>query len=264
MPKISTELKYKLYEQAVQCHENDIEFMNTEFKKHRGREAFVLREDFGGTAAMACDWVKLGPQYTAYGIDLDPEPQKFGQENHYKLLNEEQQKRMTYISGNVLEEYPFKADVIAAFNFSYFIFKNRRDLVDYFTKARRGLKEDGAFFLDIFGGTECQQELVEETEHDDFSYYWDCDSYNPINGHVKYFIHFKTHHDKVKYNQVFTYDWRMWSLAEVTDALKEAGFSEVKTYWEEDDDEGGGNGNFYEAMEAENCESWVTYICALA
>ncbi len=264
MKKISTKLKYELYEQAVQCHENDIEFMSKEFKRLRKRQALTLREDFGGTGAMACDWVKQGEAFKAWAIDLDTEPQTYGIENHFSRLTKVEKQRMEYIKGNVLDDYPFKADVIAAFNFSYFIFKKRSVLLQYFKKVREGLKEDGAFFIDLFGGTECAQELVEETEHDDFSYYWDCDSYNPITAEVQYFIHFKTLSDGVKYEKVFSYDWRMWGLAELRDLLEEAGFSKVLTYWEEDDNEGGGNGNFYSAETAENCESWVTYICALA
>lgn len=263
MKTIPTNLKYQLYEQAVQCHENDIEFIAREFKVHRERTPHVLREDFGGTGAMACDWVRQGPDFHAYAVDLDTEPQAYGKENHYEKLTKTEKERMHYILGNVLEPYPFKADAIAAFNFSYFIFKERTQLVEYFKKAYEGLVEDGAMFLDIFGGTECQQELVEETEHDDFTYFWDCDSYNPISAEVQYYIHFKTHADRVKYEQVFSYDWRMWGLKEIQDALYDAGFKKVVCYWEEDDDDGGGNGVFYQAKEAEQCESWVTYICAL-
>ena len=57
---------------------------------------------------------------------------------------------MNYVEGNVLDDYPFKADVTVAFNFSYFIFKTRKQLVEYFKKVREGLKDDGVFFLDLF------------------------------------------------------------------------------------------------------------------
>jgi hypothetical protein len=263
MNVIPQKLKYELYEQAVQCHENDIEFMNREFRVHRERAPHLLREDFGGTGAMACDWVKQGINYSAWAIDLDPEPQAYGMEHHFSRLTKTEQDRMKFIRGNVLEPYAFKADIIAAFNFSYFIFKKRTLLVDYFKKTREGLVDDGVLFLDIFGGTECHQEMVEETEHDDFTYFWDCDAYNPITSEVQYYIHFKTHQDKVKYEKAFSYDWRMWGLTEVIDALYDAGYSKVIPYWEEDDDDGGGNGHFYQADKAEHCESWVTYLVAL-
>jgi len=65
------------------------------------------------------------------------------------------------------------------------------------------------------------------------------------------------------HKNVFTYDWRFWMLPEIKDLLLEAGFSEVKTYWEGDDEDGGGNGVFTEAKDAENCDAWVTYIGAI-
>ena len=170
---------------------------------------------------------------------------------------------MKYIEGNVLDNFSFKADVLVAFNFSYFIFKKRQLLKDYFQKAYEGLKDDGVFMVDIFGGTECFQECVEETEHDDHSYYWDCDNYNPLTNEVLYYIHFKTHKDKKKYNKVFTYDWRHWSVREITELMEEVGFSKVVTYWEGEDEDGDGDGNFFESTVEENCESWVIYIAGL-
>jgi hypothetical protein len=51
--------------------------------------------------------------------------------------------------------------------------------------------------------------------------------------------------------------------------LHEAGFSRVRVYWEEfidDDDEDSdeleGTGEYFEATEVENQESWVNYIVA--
>ena len=41
-------------------------------------------------------------------------------------------------------------------------------LLKYFKNVRKSLKKEGVFFLDIFGGTEGFQPLVEETEHSDF------------------------------------------------------------------------------------------------
>ncbi len=55
---LSLKDKYRLYELSVQNHEVDIDFINVEYERFYKRPAFILREDFGGTAAMACDWVK--------------------------------------------------------------------------------------------------------------------------------------------------------------------------------------------------------------
>ena len=264
MPKkISLELKYHLYEESVQSHESDIDFVNQEFKRLKGRHPFTFREDFGGTALMACDWVRQSSKHRAWAIDLDREPQNYGREHHYKRLGEHEQKRMTYIQGNVLDTYGFKADVVVAFNFSYFVFKKRRELVDYFKKVYTGLEEDGMFVVDIFGGTECFQELEEETEHDGHNYIWDCDRYNPITSEILYYIHFKDKKNNVMYRKAFTYDWRHWNIREVIEAMEEASFSGVRAYWEEDDGQGEGNGEFYESTKEENCESWVAYIVGL-
>jgi hypothetical protein len=69
-------------------------------------------------------------------------------------------------------------------------------------------------------------------------------------------------------DKAFTYDWRLWSLPELKELLEEAGFSKVRIYWEEyeegdeDDDEMEGTGEYYEADEVENQESWMVYIAA--
>jgi hypothetical protein len=261
MAKLSLEDKYKLYESSVQNHESDIDFINKEYRRLFGKLPMSLREDFGGTAAMACDWVKQSDNHVAWGVDLDIEPIRYGRENHYSKLSEDEQKRMQYIEGNVLENRDFKSDIVVGFNFSYFIFKERKTLLDYFKKVREGLNDNGAFFIDLFGGTDACQEMVEETDHDDHTYFWDCDSFNPITSEVLYYIHFEQ--KGVKYERVFTYDWRMWGLRELQDIMHEAGFSKVVAYWEGEDGDGGGDGNFYPSTEEENCESWVTYLCAI-
>jgi hypothetical protein len=56
----------------------------------------------------------------------------------------------------------------------------------------------------------------------------------------------------------------MWVMSELRDILVEAGFSNTVSYWEGDDeDDGGGDGEFFATEEAENCEAWVTYIGAV-
>jgi len=257
--------KYRLYEESVQCHETDIDFINAQFKNFFGFAPKSLREDFGGTAALACDWTKQSIEHKAWSIDLDPEPIKYGLNNHYQRLNDEEKQRMIYIEDNVLNDFDFKVDVVAAFNFSYFIFKKRAELVNYFKKVRAGLNPKGAFFIDLFGGTEAREMTEEETEHENFSYFWDCDSYNPLTDECTYKIHFKIHETETKYEDVFVYNWRMWGVQELREILADAGFSKTYTYWEgTDEEDGSGDGNFFITDQVENCESWVSYIAAIA
>lgn len=255
--------KYRLYEASVQNPQGDIEFLNKEYESLFGRLPHSLREDFGGTGFLACEWVKTHPKNTSYAIDLDTEPLSYGKQNHYARLTSEQQSRVHYIEGNVLASYHFKTDIIVAFNFSFYILKKRQELLEYFKTVRQHLNEEGLFSLDLFGGTDAYSPLEEETEHDDHSYFWDCDTFNPITNECLYYIHFKDNKKNIRYNKVFTYDWRMWSMAELIDLLAEAGFSQIHTYWEGEDEEGEGNGEFTRTREAQNCESWVSYIVAL-
>ena len=81
--------KYRYYEKSVQNPENELEFFNEKFEEIRGRKPYTLREDFCGTGAITCAWANQGPKHFSYGIDLDPEPVEYGQENHLSKLSEE-------------------------------------------------------------------------------------------------------------------------------------------------------------------------------
>ena len=255
--------KYWYYEKSVQNPENELEFFNEKFQEIRKRKPFTLREDFCGTAAICCAWVNQSPEHEAWGIDLDPEPVEYGKNNHLTKLKEEDQKRVHYLLDNVLTAQTPKVDICFAFNFSYFIFKQRKQLLEYFKCARAALKEDGVFFIDLFGGPDSQTVMTDVMKHDGFKYYWECQDFNPINNHCRFAIHFKRKGEP-KIKDAFVYEWRMWVMSELRDLLEEAGFSKTIAYWEGDDEEDeSGNGEFYATEEAENCEAWVTYVAAL-
>jgi len=254
--------KYVYYQKAVQNPQNEIEFFNDKFKKIRKRLPYTLREDFCGTGMITCHWVKQSTKHMSWGIDLDPEPLEYGKNNHFAPLTTKEQSRVHFMLDNVLSAKTPKVDICFAFNFSYFIFKQRADLLNYFKAARKALNEDGVFFIDLFGGPDSQTVMTDIMEHDTFDYFWDCQEFNPINNHCKFAIHFKPKGQK-KHSNVFVYDWRLWSMSELRDLLMEAGFSKSIAYWEGEDGEGGGDGEFYPTEVAENCEAWVTYIAAL-
>ena len=262
--KLSKDEKYLLYLGSVQNPGADIEFINKEFKRIKGKMPLSLREDFCGTGMLACEWSQLSDKHTAFGIDLDVEPISFGVVNHWEDLTDDQKSRTKYINANVLRDFEFKTDVVVAFNFSYYLFKKRLDLLNYFKQVRKHLAKDGMFYIDLFGGTEARKELEESVRHKHHTYYWDCAKYNPLTSEVLYYIHFKTHRNGIKHEKVFKYDWRMWDLRELQDILEDAGFKKVHTFWEGVDKDGSGSGKFKKATKAENCESWVTYLIAEA
>lgn len=260
--KLRTFDKHYYYEKAVQNPSNEVNFLTEKFQELRGKEAFTLREDFCGTAAISCAWANVSPKHKSWGIDLDPDPIEYGKKVHWGKLPTASQKRMKYIEGNVLDSNSPSTDICFAFNFSYFIFKSRKDLLKYFKAVRKNLKPGGVFFLDVFGGPDSQTVMTDVIEHDGFDYFWDCQRFNPITNECLFAIHFKRDGEKKRKN-VFTYDWRMWTMPELRDLMEEAGFKRTVAYWEDDDEDGDGNGEFYPSEKEDNCEAWVTYIAAL-
>lgn len=260
--QLTLEQKYDYYERSVQNAEGEVSFMHDEFKRFYGRSPFIFREDFCGTGAISCEWVKQDKDCEAFGVDLDEEPINMGKTRHYSKLDRSEQKRMHYLQKNVLTVKTPPVDVVCAFNFSYFIFKNRKQMLQYFKAVRKSLKKQGVFFLDIFGGPESQKLVTDVKKLKNLTYYWECQHFNPFTHDCTFAIHFRDAKGK-KHENVFTYNWRFWTMPEIRDLLIEAGFSKTVAYWEGDDEEGNGNGVFTPAEDPENCDAWVSYIAAL-
>jgi hypothetical protein len=63
--------------------------------------------------------------------------------------------------------------------------------------------------------------------------------------------------------RAFTYHWRLYSLPEIQDCLREAGFSNVTVYWEGTNHKTGeGNGVFKPSRRGEACAGWIAYLVA--
>ena len=252
--------KYVCYEEAVQCVESEIDFVDDTYQTIRGRRARYLREDFCGTGNTSCEWVRRRKSNIAFGLDLDQNVLDWGLENKVGQLSAGQQSRISLLRQDVMATDCDPADVILAMNFSYQLFKSRDRLRDYFRKARAGLRDDGILFIDCYGGHESYREIEEKTKHGHFTYYWQQKKYNPITGDMLCHIHFRFK-DKSWLRKAFTYDWRMWTLPELQEILTEAGFSRVQVYWEGTDEETGeGNGEYFPTNEGEDDPSWIVYI----
>lgn len=253
--------RHVLYQDSVQNAETEIDFVDTTYEAIRGRKMSLLREDFSGTSQVCCEWVQRRPDNKAIGVDLDPEVLQWGREHNLSKLNEDELSRVTLLEDNVLTVNTEPMDAVLAMNFSYWCFKDRDTLRGYFKRIHEVLKDDGVFFLDCFGGYEAFRLLEESTEHDNFTYTWDQSEYNPINGDYVCHIHFEFP-DGSKMKEAFTYEWRLWTMPEILELLREAGFVNVQAYWEGEDEDGEGNG-IYEATEVGEADAgWVCYIVA--
>ncbi|MEM7308974.1 MAG: class I SAM-dependent methyltransferase [Planctomycetota bacterium] len=252
--------RHELYQYSVQSPDEDCSFFARVYKSLRKKDARHLREDFCGTALLSATWLGRNKKNTAEGFDIDPDPVSWGIERNFEPLGDVA-KRCRLQLKDVREPSTKSPDVRIATNFSYWIFKERRELVDYFRRAYEDLKRDGIFILDIYGGPEALNEVEEEREVEEgFTYVWDQVHYHPATGDYKAYIHFRFK-DGTELKRAFRYDWRLWFLTEVRDALTEAGFSKTETYWEGTDEDGeSGNGVYRKSRKGENCEAWVTYI----
>lgn len=254
--------RHRLYEASVQDTESELEFVSETFESLSGRPLRFLREDFCGTANTACDWVRAHSANRAIAVDLDEEVLEWGRQNHFQQLNPEQQSRVELVHSDVLQVHEPKADVIVAMNFSYYLFKTRDSLRSYFEHCLAGLVEDGVLIMDSFGGFEAHRELEESTEYDGFTYIWDQHAFDPITHDTICQIHFKFP-DGSKMKRAFEYHWRLWTLPEIQELLKEAGFNDVGVYWEGTDEETGeGDGVYTRSEHGEADAGWIAYLVA--
>jgi hypothetical protein len=254
---------HDLYEESVQNVEHEVEFVQKTFKQLRGRTAYLLREDFCGTASASCQWVRQGDEYQAVGVDIDASVLEWGRMNRLARLPAADQARVSLIESDVMVVETPPADVAVAFNFSYFIFNTREKLRQYFVRAYDAVKDDGLFFVDLFGGPEAQEEMREKTKHKNkgFTYVWHQAKFHPVTNAIRCHIHFKFR-DGSKIKKAFTYEWRLWSAPEICELLLEAGFRKATVYWEGEDEDGEGNGEFTPEEKGEADLAWIAFIVA--
>ena len=252
---------HELYEKSVQNVEHEVEFLQTTFKEIRGRTAHLFREDFCGTASVSCEWVRQGGDYQAIGVDIDPSVLEWGRQHRVSRLSAADQARVSLIEGNVMSTETPVVDLMAAFNFSYFIFDTRDKLRAYFERACTALRDDGVFFVDLFGGPEAQEETKEKTKYKRFTYIWHQAEFHPVTNFMRCHIHFRFK-DGSKIKKAFSYEWRLWSAPEIREVLAEAGFKKSTLYWEGEDEDGEGNGEFTPDETGAADLAWIAYIVA--
>lgn len=257
--------KHALYQWSVQDAEHEVEFAVKQYKRRRGRLPRLLREDFCGTALIACTWAKHHSTFSAIGLDLDPQVLAWAHEHNVKPLGINA-ARVDLRQQDVCSVTTPKADVAQAYNFACYEFHSQATLAKYFACVRRSLAPGGIIMVDGYGGWESQKLLKErrtvESSVGTFGYVWETAGFNPIDNRTLCHIHFEFKNGK-RWKKAFTYDWRLFSPAEVCEALAAAGFAAIEVLWdfEEDEEE---SDDFRPATVVDNEPSFLTYIIAEA
>ncbi len=260
--------RHDLYERSVQMPDVDVGFFSRVFRRTFGRHALLLREDFCGTFALCCDWVKSGGRKLprrAIGVDLDAPTLAWGQEHNLASLSPKKRDRITLYHDDVRVVGGEKSDIVAAQNFSYFIFKTRQELRTYFQAAYDNLADEGLFIVDLLGGHLVikHNHTLEERKLKGFTYEWEQLRFNPMTHDVLYRINFRFK-DGSRIDEAFRYDWRLWSIPEVREIMAEVGFMRSVVHWEGTDEATGqGDGIYTPTTDPDNDPAWVSYVIAV-
>ena len=253
--------KFKIYEEAVQSPRWQVEYLPQFHTWQIGKPPTSMREDFCGTAQISCEWVKLSKKNRAVGLDLDPETLNYAKAVNISKLTAGERKRVQLLKQNVLKPTKEKFDWIGAYNFSFYTFHERKELLRYFKAAYQSLKSKGTFFLEMSGGEGFKETLHESRKfkipgHGNFQSVWQQYQYDPITQVNDYAIHFKLPNGEWM-NDAFTYHWRIWEIREVREILADAGFKSSIVLWENVDE----NADEYLPQEhGDFRKDWLAYV----
>ncbi len=248
---------YDLYERAVQNPVVEIGLLERALRG-AGLPAKRLREDFSGTALMSARWVAAGPERTAVAVDIDPAVHDWARAHHVPALGAAS-RRLRLVHADVRRGPTGPFDAVVALNFSYQIFRTRPPLKDYLSGARRALAPGGVLMLDVFGGWLAQRGLEERRRlgrH--LTYVWDQGALDPITQRIRCSISFEL--PSGRRMRAFDYDWRLWTLPELTDLLEEVGFADVAVLW--DVEPPGVEPRYLRRRRAANQSAWLAYLVA--
>lgn len=265
--------RHALYEVAVQGVDWDLDFLERVWRyRNPGREPRRFREDFCSTAALATAWARRGPERRAWGVDLDSEPLAWARRHRLPYVREAA-GRVRLVRGDVRAVRRPRVDVTCALNFSWWVFHERADLLSWLRAARAGLARGGVLVMNLFGGNRAERALVERTRKraenapdgtplPGFTYVWEQASFNPVDRRLVAHIHFELR-DGRRLSRAFSYDWRMYTVPELRDAVREAGFRDFEL-WSEGWDAGANrsNGTLYRRTTLDNDDAWIAYAVA--
>jgi hypothetical protein len=224
MPMETTEHnKHDLYELCVQSPKDLVPLL----RAIHGNDPKVLGEDFAGTAVVSHLWVER-EGCRAVAVDFDDET----------LSRRGTHERITKHLCDV-REVNDPCDLLFVGNFSIGYMHTRAELVEYLTHCHERLKASGGVFVcDTYGGESAFTLGGVHRAHPMpggklCRYTWEQHAADPTTGMVTNLIHFRVERAGViefELEDAFVYEWRLWSIPELRDAMDDAGFSETLVY----------------------------------
>lgn len=233
--------RHDCYELCVQSPRHVVALL----RGAHGGEPVALREDFAGTALVSLRWLAeaktRGEQARAFAVDLDSE----ALERARLCAAAQQLAGFETLAGDCIEAGDvIGADVIFVGNFSIGYIGSRAHLVGYLAACKRRLDAGnagfggGIFACDLYGGPAAYRLGVLERKHPSrgremIHYVWRHEEADPRTARVRNSISFRVVLDGdvvAEMPGAFVYEWRLWSLVELTEAMHEAGFREVTLY----------------------------------
>ena len=192
-----------------------------------GRRPRVLGEDFSGSGALSRAWIRLDPRHRAILVDRDREA----------LAHAGTDARLTKLRRDVMKAGS-RCDILACTNFPICYWHTRPELIAYLKHARSRLSRDGIFVADLYGGSDAftpgtTTQKLRRPDGKGLWYTWEQRVADPITARVFNALHFRTPGASgrmVSLKDAFTYDWRLWSIAELSEAMLETGFKSVEVY----------------------------------
>lgn len=254
-----------LYRLAVQHPSAEVSFLLRAYSHYRdGALPTKLKEDFAGTSVVAAEWVGFAEDHRAIAVESHGPTLRWAQRLAKRQLNDRAED-LHFVEADVLDITAPRVDVIAALNFSAFIYHTRDDLRNYFRHARRSLSRDGILAIDVYGGRGAmrvgeQKVRITPEDADPFTYHWDQRACDEVTAKVDCRIHF-TLSDGQLVQSAFRYDWRLWTLPELVELMNEAGFSSAEVWCDEYSEHSGTSDGYFRPMPNMPArEDFVAYV----
>lgn len=224
--------RFDCYELAAQAPRLEARFLSAV----HGGTPMRLADDFAGPAAIARAWAADDPDRSAIAVDADPEPIAHARtrlaDHAARVGPKDLADRVSFQTRDVLEAAG-TVDVIAALNFAACELHSRERLLTYLRHALCRLDTHGVIVLDLYGGPDAFQPAAHqqtiETDAGDLVYTWEQRDADPLTARVRNAMHFDTP-DGRRLENAFGYDWRLWTVPELRDALREAGFRRTQVH----------------------------------